>query len=160
ERVRSYVQSLDPDAEAVGVACGEPSWDDDHFEDKLAAVVSAAPPLVSFTFGCPGPEAVSVCQAARSAVAVTVTRPEEARLAADAGADALCVQGVEAGAHRGTFVNDDHPGQDFGLLTLIGEVARVTDLPQLAAGGIVNRAQVQAVLAGGAVAAQCGTAFL
>jgi nitronate monooxygenase len=160
ERVVSYVQSLAPDAEAVGVACGEPSWDDDHFEDKLAAVVSAAPPLVSFTFGCPTPDAVSACQATGAVVAVTVTSPEEARLAADAGADALCVQGLEAGAHRGTFENSNRPGQDFGLLSLIGEVARVTELPQLAAGGIVDRRQVRAVLAGGAVAAQCGTAFL
>ena len=35
-----------------------------------------------------------------SAVAVTVTHPDEARLAAGTGADCLCVQGTEAGAHR------------------------------------------------------------
>ncbi len=159
-RVGRYARSLAPDAEAVGVTCGEPAWDDDDFEEKLAAVVSAALPLVSFTFGCPTPEAVGACHAAGSIVVVTVTGPDEARLAADAGADALCVQGLEAGAHRGTFVNDDRPGQDFGLLALVGEVARVTDLPQIATGGIVDRRQVRAVLAAGAVAAQCGTAFL
>jgi nitronate monooxygenase len=127
--VDAYVRSLAADADAVGRACGEPTWDDDHFEDKLAAVISVAPPLVSFTFGCPSPEVVSACQSAGSVVAVTVTTPVEAQSAAEAGADALCVQGVEAGAHRGTFTNDDRPGQDFGLLALIGEVARVTDLP-------------------------------
>jgi len=74
--------------------------------------------------------------------------------------DALCVQGYEAGAHRGTFVNDDELGPDYGLLSLIGEVARVTGLPQIAAGGIMGPRQVQAVIAAGAVAAQCGTAFL
>jgi nitronate monooxygenase len=93
-------------------------------------------------------------------VVVTVTSPDEAAIAEAAGADALCVQGVEAGAHRGTFVNEDAPGQDRGLLALIGEVAAVSDLPQIAAGGIMNRGQVRAVLAAGAVAAQCGTAFL
>jgi nitronate monooxygenase len=81
-------------------------------------------------------------------------------LAAAAGADALCVQGYEAGAHRGTFANDDEPGRDYGLLSLIGAVARVTGLPQIAAGGIMGPRQVQAVIAAGAVAAQCGTAFL
>ena len=81
-------------------------------------------------------------------------------MAARAGADALCVQGYEAGAHRGTFVNDDEPGRDRGLLSLIGEVAAVTGLPQIAAGGIMDARQVRAVLAAGAVAAQCGTAFL
>ena len=86
--------------------------------------------------------------------------PGEAETAAAAGADALCVQGYEAGAHRGTFVNDDAPGRDLGLLSLIGEVAAITGLPQIAAGGIMGPRQVRAVLAAGAVAAQCGTAFL
>ena len=94
------------------------------------------------------------------AVDVTVTNPAEAGLAVAAGPDALCVQGYEAGAHRGTFVNDDAPGRDHGLLSLIGEVAAVTGLPQIAAGGIMGPRQVRAVLAAGAVAAQCGTAFL
>jgi nitronate monooxygenase len=70
------------------------------------------------------------------------------------------VQGYEAGAHRGTFSNDDAAGRDLGLLTLINEAAAVSDLPQFAAGGIMGPRQVTAVLAAGAVAAQCGTAFL
>jgi nitronate monooxygenase len=158
--VEAYVRSLAIDADEVGATCGEAAWDDDHFEEKLNAVVAAAPALVTFTFGCPKADAISACHAAGSAVAVTVTSAEEARWAADAGADALSVQGVEAGAHRGTFVNDDRPGQDMGLLALIADVARVTDLPQIAAGGIVDPSQVRAVLAAGALAAQCGTAFL
>ena len=89
-----------------------------------------------------------------------MTSPAEAALAAGAGVDALCAQGYEAGAHRGTFANDDEPGRDYGLLSLIGEVARVTSLPQVAAGGIMDPRQVRAVIAAGAVAAQCGTAFL
>jgi nitronate monooxygenase len=39
-------------------------------------------------------------------------------------------------------------------------VAAVTGLPQIAAGGIMGPRQVRAVLAAGAAAAQCGTAFL
>jgi nitronate monooxygenase len=103
---------------------------------------------------------IRALQEAGSAVVVTVTSPAEAALAAEEGADALCVQGYEAGAHRGTFVNDDAPGGDRGLLALIGEVAAVTGLPQIAAGGIMGPRQVRAVLAAGAAAAQCGTAFL
>ena len=82
------------------------------------------------------------------------------RIAAAAGVDALCVQGYEAGAHRGTFANDDAPGRDYGLLSLIGAVAAVTGLPQIATGGIMTARQVRAVITAGAVAAQCGTAFL
>ena len=57
-------------------------------------------------------------------------------------------------------MNDDAPGGDRGLLPLIGEIAAVTGLPQIAAGGIMDSRQVRAVLAAGAAAAQCGTAFL
>lgn len=158
--LRSYLRTLSADADDLGVECGAASWDDDRFEEKLDVVLTTAPPLVTFTFGCPSIEVVDACTTAGSVVAVTVTSPEEALAAARAGADALCVQGIEAGAHRGTFTNDDRPGRDYGLLSLVTEVSRVTDLPLLAAGGIVQHSQVAAVLAAGAVAAQCGTAFL
>src|SRR5579859_7630281 len=139
---------------------GEPAWDDGAFGAKVEALLADPPPLVSFTFGCPSGAVISALRDAGSLVAVTVTSPGEAAVAAAAGADALCVQGYEAGAHRGTFTNDDAPGRDYGLLSLIGQVAGVTGLPQIAAGGIMGPRQVRAVVAAGAVAAQCGTAFL
>jgi nitronate monooxygenase len=150
-----YLDSLRADG-----TVGDASWDDDHFDAKIAALLAAPPPVVSFTFGCPTPEVVTALQRSGAAVIITVTSPDEAVAAASAGADAVCVQGFEAGAHRGTFVNDDAPGRDLGLLSLIGAVAAVTGPPQIAAGGIMGRRQVNAVLAAGAVAAQCGTAFL
>lgn len=160
ERVAAYAVSLAGDAVATGSTVGDPVWDDDGWEDKLAAVLAAAPPVVSFTFGCPAAEVVAEFRKVGALVAVTVTSPEEAQAAAAAGVDLLCAQGIEAAAHRGTFANSDRPGQDYGLLSLIGEVARVTGLPQIATGGIVSPGQVRAVLAAGAAAAQCGTAFL
>jgi nitronate monooxygenase len=160
ERVAAYMASLAEDARVAEGTVGDPVWDDDGWADKVAEVLAAAPPMVSFTFGCPSPDIVAAFRAAGSIVAVTVTSPAEAEAASAVGADLLCAQGIEAGAHRGVFSNSDGPGQDYGLLSLIGEVARVTGLPQIAAGGIVSPAQVRAVLAAGAVAAQCGTAFL
>ena len=146
--------------DTLGPGLGDASWDDDGFDGKIAALLADPPAVTSLTFGCPPPGVIRALQDAGSAVAVTVTSPAEAALAAEAGADALCVQGYEAGAHRGTFGNDDTPGRDRGLLSLIGEVAAVTGLPQIAAGGIMGPRQVRAVLAAGAAAAQCGTAFL
>ena len=139
---------------------GGGTWDDDGFEAKVAALLADPPAATSFTFGCPAAAVIRALQDAGGLVAVTVTSPGEAAIAAAAGADALCVQGWEAGAHRGTFVNDDMTGRDHGLLSLIGEVAEVTGLPQVATGGIMGPRQVQAAIAAGAVAAQCGTAFL
>jgi nitronate monooxygenase len=135
---------------------GPVTWDDDGFQDKLAVLLTDPPPVVSFTFGCPGAGAIRALRDAGGVVVVTVTSPGEAA----AAADALCVQGFEAGAHRGTFINDDALGQDIGLLALIGQVSGITALPQIAAGGIMGPRQVRAVVAAGAVAAQCGTAFL
>jgi nitronate monooxygenase len=146
--------------DSLGPGVGDASWDDDGFDGKVAALLADPPAITSFTFGCPPPGVIGALQDAGSAVVITVTSPAEAALAAQAGVDALCVQGYEAGAHRGTFVNDDAPGRDRDLLALIGEVAAVTALPQIAAGGIMGARQVRAVLAAGAAAAQCGTAFL
>jgi len=146
--------------DSLGPGLGDASWDDDGFDGKVAALLTDPPAVTSFTFGCPPPGVIRALQDAGSAVVITVTSPAEAALAEQGGADGLCVQGYEAGAHRGTFVNDDAPGRDRGLLALIGEVSAVTTLPQIAAGGIMGSRQVQAVLAAGAAAAQCGTAFL
>ena len=160
DAVSAYLDSLAASAAAVGAGPGEATWDDDGFDEKIAALLADPPPLASFTFGCPPAEVIAALRDAGSLVAVTVTSPGEAAAAAAAGADALCVQGSAAGAHRGTFANDDTPRREYDLLSLVGEVAAVTSLPQIAAGGIMGPRQVAAVLAAGAVAAQCGTAFL
>jgi nitronate monooxygenase len=160
EAISRYLRSLGPDAQAVGAALGAAAWDDDGFGDKVAALLANPPAIVSFTFGCPPAGVIAALRGAGCAVAVTVTGPGEAAVAAAAGVDALCVQGYEAGAHRGTFADDGTRGRDYDLLSLIGEVARVTALPQIAAGGIMGPRQVDAVLTAGAVAALCGTAFL
>ncbi len=145
---------------SVGAAPEDGTWDDDGFVGKVTALLADPPPVVSFTFGCPEAAVISALRDAGTFVVVTVTSPAEAMVAAAAGADALCVQGLEAGAHRGTFLNADASGQDYGLLALVGAVGSATALPLIAAGGIMSPGQVRAVVAAGAVAAQCGTAFL
>jgi nitronate monooxygenase len=74
------------------------------------------------------------------------------------GADALVVQGVEAGGHRGSF-DDEAPG-DIGLLALLQLVRAAVDQPLVATGGIATGAGVAAVLAAGASAAALGSAFM
>lgn len=156
----AYLADLGPDAAALHVELGEPRWNDDAWQDKIDALVADPPPLVSFTFGCPPPEVVDALHRAGSLVAVTVTDPRETTVAEAAGADGLCVQGGEAGAHRGSFDNHAELPAGIPLLELIGQVAAVSTLPQIGAGGVMTAADVAAVCAAGAVAAQCGTAFL
>jgi nitronate monooxygenase len=154
-----YLAELAPDAAALGVAPGQPEWTDDDWDAKLAALLARPPAVVSFTFGCPEPGVIAALRAAGSVVWVTVTTPDEAAFAASRGAEGLCVQGPEAGAHRGTFSLDADPPA-VPLDRLLHDVAAVTGLPLIAAGGIMSRQDVRAALAAGAAAVQCGTAFL
>jgi nitronate monooxygenase len=160
EALEDYERTLEKEAAALGATLGSPVWDDDDYDAKLDALLGAPPALVSFTFGCPSADVVRALQAADSLVVVTVTTLQEAMLAQRAEVDCLCLQGIEAGAHRGSFANDDSPGQDHPLSALLADVQRNCDLPIIAAGGIAGPASVAAVLAAGATQVQLGTAFL
>src|SRR5205807_1649450 len=90
----------------------------------------------------------------------TVTHAAEARAAHAAAADALVVQGTEAGGHRGGFLDDGADEGGVGLLALLRVVAHATPLPMIATGGIMDGATLAAVLCAGADAAQIGTALM
>jgi nitronate monooxygenase len=155
----AYAEAIEPDARRHGVVLGEPRFDDDALDAKVEIVCRERPPIASFTFGCPAPGLVRRLHELDIAVWVTVTEVEEALRAAQAGADALVVQGLEAGGHRGCFEDADACGE-VALLPLLRLVARSTELPLIASGGIADGAGVAAVLAAGARAAQIGTAFM
>ena len=150
--VGPFAARLAAEAERYGAPVGEPRHDDDGWDAKLALMAELEVPVVSFTFGCPSRDVLE----GLGETWVTVTTPAEARQAAEAGADALVVQGVEAGGHRGTF-DDAAPGE-IGLLALLQLID--VDLPLVATGGIATGRGVAAVLAAGATAAQLGTAFM
>ena len=156
-----YVDDLAVEGRRLGTDIGEPVWNDDDWAAKIADLSARPVPVVSFTFGCPDADVVARLRDAGSMVLVTVCDENEAAVAAAAGADCLVVQGTEAGAHRGSFSNGaSADGLALGVLDLIPAVQAVTDLPLVAAGGIMSADAVNAALAAGAVAAQCGTAFL
>jgi nitronate monooxygenase len=156
--VERFAAALRGEAERYGAPVGEPRHDDDGWDAKLALLAELRVPVVSVAFGCPPAGVFDALHAADAAVWVTVTTPAEARAAAAAGADALVVQGVEAGGHRGGF-DDAAPGE-IGLLALLQLVSAAVELPMVATGGIVTGRAVAAVLALGAAAAQLGTAFM
>ncbi|MEV7724142.1 nitronate monooxygenase [Streptomyces sp. NPDC087917] len=135
---------------------------DDGYDAKLAILLEDPVRVVSFTFGCPGPAVFDRLRQVGTYTIVTVTSVDEARTAQLSGADAVCVQGVEAGGHQGTHRDD--PETDgtagVGLLVLVAQVREAVSLPIVAAGGLMRGAQIAALLAAGAEAAQLGTAFL
>ncbi|WP_017613140.1 nitronate monooxygenase [Nocardiopsis salina] len=158
DRLHEYRQELAEEAERHGATIGEAVHDDDGWGAKLDLLTQDPVPIVSFTFGCPSADVLARLREAGSATVVTVTTVEEARLAAAQGADALCVQGVEAGGHRATF--DPVHGHDRPLLDVLPDVIEAVDIPVIGSGGVMTGRDVAAVLDTGAVAAQLGTAFL
>jgi len=159
EPYEDFVAGLAAEADRSGVALGEPRFSDDDYDAKLDVLSRTAPAVASFTFGCPTAWEIAALKGVGSNVWVTVTTPAEAIAARDAGADALVVQGAEAGGHRGAFI-DTHEREDIGLLALIALVQAQVDLPLVAAGGIMTGAGIAAVVAAGAKAAALGTAFM
>ncbi|MCA1189204.1 MULTISPECIES: nitronate monooxygenase [unclassified Saccharopolyspora] len=158
-----YRERVAAEAERYGVQAGSGHWDDDLYQAKVELVIDERVPVVSFTFGRPERSTVDRLHEAGAQVVCTVTTPDEARLAAEVGVDLLCVQGSEAGGHRGVFEDDpDSPagGEPYGLLGALRTISGVVDLPLVGAGGVVTGADLAAVLSAGAVAAQLGTAFL
>jgi len=158
--VARYAARLIGEAERQGAILGDPHSDDDAFAEKLTLLHDVEPAVASFTFGCPPKETIGALQADAVAVWVTVTTPAEARAAADAGADALVLQGAEAGGHRGGFDDAGVGRTGIGLLALMQLVRAEVDLPLIATGGIMTGAAIAAVLVAGAAAAQLGSAFM
>lgn len=151
---------LEPFRAALGL--GAPSMPSKFCEDsreQIAALVPLAPPVVSFTFGLLDAETVTQFKRAGSLVIGTATTTAEARAWEGAGADFICAQGAEAGAHRGTFISSFEESC-VGLMALIPQAAAAVQRPVIAAGGIMNGRGIAASLILGAQAAQLGTAFL
>lgn len=159
DSIEAYARRLTPDAERVGVRLGEPRFDDDAFQEKIEMLSLDPAAVVSFTFGAPPRESIEALHAVGSEIWLTVTSPSEATVAAEIGADALIIQGVEAGGHRGVFIDDDAQS-DLTLLAALQLVRAATDLPLIAAGAIMTGAALGAVLVAGASAGQIGTAFI
>ncbi len=72
----------------------------------MAILLDEPVPVVSFTFGCPEPKVLESFARVGTRTVVTVTTAAEAVAAERAGADALCVQGIEAGGHQGSHRDD------------------------------------------------------
>ncbi|WP_186014611.1 NAD(P)H-dependent flavin oxidoreductase [Burkholderia gladioli] len=128
-------------------------------EAQLEVLVAARVPIASFTFGVLSAAQVQRLHAAGCYVIGTATHVAEGIAWRDAGADAICAQGAEAGGHRGTFIGRAEDAL-IGTMALVPQLIDATGLPVLAAGGIMDGRGIAAAIALGAQAAQLGTAFL
>ena len=128
-------------------------------DDQLGPIWESRPSILTFHLGIP---ALSIIEKAKSLgikVGITATNETEAIAAVEAGANFIVAQGIEAGGHRGIF-EPDSSDQQLKLDDLVVQLHRTISLPLVAAGGLMNGADIKRVIALGASAAQLGTAFL
>ena len=128
------------------------------FEAQCRAMLDADPTVISSIMGLFKPSFVSELKDRRIKWFATVTSVSEAKIAEEAGADALVVQGSEAGGHRGNFCTDYD--QSVGLMALLPTVSDAVAIPIIATGGIADSRGVSAAILLGASAVQIGTGLL
>ena len=125
----------------------------------LTMLLETLPEVVSFHFGLPPVTTLDALRSVGCVLFACATNPAEARAAADAGVDAIIAQGWEAGGHRGMF-DPDAVDDRIGTLALVRLLSRASPVPVIAAGGIMNKADIAAAREAGAAAVQLGTAFV
>jgi nitronate monooxygenase len=160
-RVDAIRQRLDAlmASEGLAVRTERPARWAPRFSDQLAALREARPAVASFAFDLPSRAQVRELQALGIRVLGTATSVAEVRAWAGCGADAVCVQGAEAGGHRGTFLHAPEEAL-IGLIALLPLAVAAVDIPVIAAGGIMDGRGMLAAEVLGADASQLGTAFL
>lgn len=127
--------------------------------DFCALVEELRPTVVSFHFGLPSDALLHRVRAAGAKILSSATTVAEALWLEQRGVDAIIAQGMEAGGHRGLFLDADPDAQP-GLFALLPQVVSAVRLPVIAAGGVADGRGVAACFALGASAVQIGTAYL
>ena len=144
---------LDPGIEAPAVIRAP-------FDEAMCALVEELRPAVaSFHFGLPDDALLARVRAAGCRILSSATTVAEARWLERHGCDAVIAQGVEAGGHRGMFL-DDRISSQGGTLALVPQVVDAVQVPVIATGGIADGRGIAAAFALGASGVQLGTAYL
>ena len=128
-------------------------------DEQLEPVWHHKPEILTFHFGIPKLQIIEKAHSLGIVVGISATSLYEANLIQKSGADFIVAQGVEAGGHRGIF-NPSHHDDYLSTVDLTTVLSKQCSVPIVAAGGIMNGADIQDVIKAGASAAQLGTAFL
>lgn len=125
-------------------------WALDKNPAALDVALDAKPTAIMLSFGDPSPF-TSRIKAAGCKIICQVQTLDQAKQAADAGADVIIAQGRDAGGHSGTTRGT------IGLVPAV--VDAVGTIPVVAAGGIADGRGLAAALSLGAAGVSMGTRF-
>lgn len=130
------------------------------FNDEAAELVEEfRPAVVSFHFGLPDESLLQRVRRSGAKILSSATTLDEALWLQEHGVDAVIAQGLEAGGHRGHFLDHDLSRQ-LGTFALVPQLVDALEVPVIAAGGISDARGVAAAMALGAAGVQVGSAYL
>lgn len=130
-----------------------------EYHEQIDVLINEGIPFVSFTFDMLDDDTIKRLKEQRILLIGTATSTKEAILQEQKGIDMIVAQGIEAGGHRGSFLEDE-PLPIVGLMSLIPQLLKNTSKPVIAAGGIGSGSTIKAAFELGASAVQIGTAFI
>ncbi|SBS29254.1 Nitronate monooxygenase [Marinomonas aquimarina] len=130
------------------------------FNSEMADILEQfKPAVVSFHFGLPDPVLLTRIKSWGTKILSSATTVAEAQWLEQQGVDAIIAQGLEAGGHRGFFL-DQNIATQVGTFALVPQIVNAVSIPVIAAGGIANAQGVAAVMTLGALGVQVGTSYL
>jgi enoyl-[acyl-carrier protein] reductase II len=121
-----------------------------NVKELVEAACEEKPPFVAMGAGNPLPWIDRLRQAGVKVIPV-VPSVKLAKRVEDAGADALVIEGMEAGGHIGTLTT---------MALMSNVIPQITKIPVVAGGGIADGRALAAALVMGAAGVQIGSRFL
>ncbi|WP_313093668.1 NAD(P)H-dependent flavin oxidoreductase [Chryseobacterium flavum] len=138
-----------PDFEAISI---------NSYHEQVDALIEENCKILSFTFGNLDDPSIQKLKENGITLIGTCTSVNEALLLEKSGIDIICVQGIEAGGHRGSFEADHIP--QIGGLSLLSQIYDQVSVPLIYAGGIYGGRTIRAVKDLGAQGFQVGNLLL
>ena len=157
-KVKAFIEQL---AEQHGLSVTLPGIDDikiNSYHDQVDIIIEEGCKVVSFTFGNLDAQSIQKFKSNSVILIGTCTSVAEAKVLADSGIDIICVQGIEAGGHRGAFEKSFLP--QISGFALLPQVHDAVKRPVVYAGGIYNAKTLLAAQALGAQGFQVGSLLL
>lgn len=128
------------------------------YHEQVDVIIEEGCRVLSFTFGNLDDKSIQKLKENGVILIGTCTSAAEALILEKSGIDMICVQGIEAGGHRGTFDPDNIPA--IGGISLLSEVYDYVTVPLIYAGGIYNGKTLRAAKELGAQGFQVGSILL